>query len=66
MANFEEIMKLQLYHDAMIIATDMRFHPEVALPRFQLANFLREHYHQDRDEDATITEERSGVKSVRP
>ena len=38
------------YHDALKVATDMRFRPEIALTLFQLAGLLLEHYPQDREE----------------
>jgi tetratricopeptide (TPR) repeat protein len=38
------------YLDAIQVATDMRFRPELALTRFQLAELLLDHYPQERDQ----------------
>ena len=51
----------QLYHDALVTATDMRFRPEIALTRLQLAELQVEHYPDEKSEalehlDFVITE----------
>jgi len=38
------------YQDALKLATDMRFRPELALTRHQMAELLLEHYPDERDE----------------
>ena len=38
------------YLDAIQVAADMRFRPELALTRFQLAELLLDHYPEERDQ----------------
>jgi hypothetical protein len=38
------------YQDALKVATDMRFRPEIALTRLQLAELLLEHYPDEKSE----------------
>jgi tetratricopeptide (TPR) repeat protein len=38
------------YQDALKVATDMRFRPEIALTRLQMAELLLEHYSDERSE----------------
>jgi predicted ATPase len=38
------------YHDALKVATDMRFRPEIALTRLQLAELLLDHYPDEKVE----------------
>ena len=38
------------YQEALKVATEMRFRPEVALTRLQLAELLLEHYPEERTE----------------
>jgi len=38
------------YQDALKVATEMRFRPEVALTRLQLAELLLEHYLEEKAE----------------
>jgi len=38
------------YLDAIQTATDMRFRPELALTRFQLAELLLDHFPEERDQ----------------
>jgi tetratricopeptide (TPR) repeat protein len=38
------------YLDAIQVATDMRFRPELALTRFQLAELLLDHYPEEHDQ----------------
>jgi tetratricopeptide (TPR) repeat protein len=38
------------YQDALRVASEMRFRPEIALTRFQLAELLFEHYPDEQDE----------------
>ncbi len=40
----------QHYAEAMRVAEQMRFRPEMALTRFQLAELLFEHYPDEKDE----------------
>jgi tetratricopeptide (TPR) repeat protein len=40
----------QYYQEALKIATEMRFRPELALTRLQLAELLLEHYPEERKE----------------
>jgi tetratricopeptide (TPR) repeat protein len=41
---------LDYYHEALKVATNTQFRPEIALIRFQLAELLHEHYPEKRED----------------